>query len=101
MLIANPLMAALYLLSGSRIAATIPSFPAWAPPFLGVMALFNFACALGIWNGRKWGVYGFLASSAIVFVLNVATIGLASSLSGLIGVGILLVLLRDSWKHMK
>ena len=100
-LVVNPLLGVFYLLGGSRVAAAIPGFPAWVIPILGVLCLLNFVFMLGIWNWKKWGVYGFLGASAIAFFINVSTLGLGQSLSSLIGVGILIILLRDVWARFE
>jgi hypothetical protein len=101
MLVVNPLTGLYYLFAGSSLSQSLPSLPGWAVPALGVLALVNFVFALAIWNWKKWGVYGFAASSAIVFVINLISLGLLPALTGLVGLGLLAYLLRGVWQFME
>ena len=98
MMIANPLVALLYLLSGDAISRALHA-PSWAVPLLGILSITNFFCALGIWRFKKWGVYGALAMAALGLVINF-TIGVSpgQSLMGLIGPGLLVVLVKPRWE---
>jgi hypothetical protein len=37
----------------------------WYPPYLGFTALAGFICMIGLWNMRKWGVFGYTALVAL------------------------------------
>jgi hypothetical protein len=101
MLILNPLTALYYLFSGSTLRQALPTLPAWAIPTLAILAIANFVFALAIWKWKKWGLYGFAATSLIVFVINLISIGFFPALSGLIGLGLLVFLLRNVWGQME
>lgn len=99
-LIVNPLMALFYLAFGSNLAMFLPGVPSWFIPAMGIGGLLNFVFAIGIWNRKLWGAYGFFALSALIFIANVVYLGIGQSLSGLVGVGIMLALLNNEWDHM-
>jgi hypothetical protein len=101
MAIANPLTGLYYLFAGSAVQQALPTILSWVIPVLGLLALANFAFALGMWNWKRWGVYGFVASTAIVFLLNAITISVLAALLGLIGVAILILLVRPIWSEME
>lgn len=101
MLIANPLTGLYYLFAGSTVRQALPSMPGWVIPVLALFALANFVFALGMWNWKKWGVYGFAASSLLIFVVNVIAIGFVPALLGLVGLVILAFLVRPVWNQMK
>ena len=64
--------------------------PAWALIVLGVVAVFNLVCAIALFNWKKWGFWGFIISSIVTLVINLNIgLGVAQSLSGLIGVAVL------------
>ena len=100
MLIANPLVALQYLAAGGAIRQNLPNLPAWALPVLALFAFANFAFAFAIWKWRRWGMYGFVGSSAIVFMINLAILGAGMALLGLLGVVLLAFLLRPVWNQM-
>lgn len=101
MLILNPLTGLYYLFAGSTVRQSLPSMPGWVIPVLGLFALANFVFALGTWNWKKWGVYGFAASSLVIFVVNVIAIGFVPALLGLVGLVILAFLVRPVWNQME
>jgi len=100
MLIMNPLAAMYYFLNGSQVSLAFPNMPAFVIPLLGVIGLVNMGLAFGIWEWKKWGVYGFIASAVINFGINAMYVNLPSAFSGLVGVVILVVLIRPFWKKM-
>jgi hypothetical protein len=101
MLIANPLTGLYYLLAGSTVRESLPTLPEWAIPTLGVLALANFAFAIGIWQWKKWGVYGFAGTSLVALVVNAISIGIPAALFGLVGLGLLAYLVRPHWNQME
>ena len=89
MLVANSATALMYLLGRDAIQRQLPNMPGWAFPVLIVMALFNLACAIALFRWKKWGFWGFCASSVIALAVNLsAGLGIGQSLGGLIGVAI-------------
>jgi hypothetical protein len=100
MLIGNPLAGLYYLLAGSTVRQSLPTLPEWAIPVLGLLALANFVFAIAIWKWKRWGVYGFVGSSLVAFLVNLIGIGILVALFGLVGVVILAFLLRPIWHQM-
>jgi hypothetical protein len=101
MLIMNPLVAIYYFLAGSSVAQAYPSMPTWMVPVLGILSLANFVFAIGIWNWKRWGMYGFAASAGVLFFINALYVNLFTALWGLVGIGLLAYLLRKAWSQME
>ena len=101
MLILNPLVAIYYLVAGGTVRQALPGLPPWVLPVLTVFGIANFVFALAVWNWKKWGMYGFVGSSAVVFFINAATLGTGRAIIGLVGVIILAALVRPIWKQME
>lgn len=88
--IANAGTALFYLLRADVIRSNLPGMPGWAIPLLIALAIFNLACAVALFNWKKWGFWGFCASGAVVFVVNLTIgVGIGPALAGLIGIAIL------------
>ncbi len=101
MLIGNPLVAISYLLNGSAVSQSVPAMPEWAIPVLGLVAIANFVFAIALWQWKKWGMYGFAASSVVTFFINAIGVGFGIALFGFLGVVILGFLLRPVWNQME
>lgn len=90
MIIANSASALGYFLAGDVIQRSVPGIPAWSIPVLGILSLFNLACAVALFYWKRWGFYGFVVSSVTALVMNLYFgIDLVRSLSGLLGLVIL------------
>ena len=100
MLIANTLTGLYYLLAGSTVRQSLPTVPAWAIPVLGLFALANFVFAIATWKWKRWGMYGFVGSAVVIFLVNMISVGILAALLGLVGVAILAFLLRPVWSQM-
>lgn len=101
MIVLNPLFGLYYFVSGESLSAALPGLPEIFLPILGVVGFANLAFALAIWNWKKWGVYGFVATALGVFIINAVYINPMSAISGLVGVGLLLALVIPNWKQME
>ena len=101
MLIANPLVAIYYFVAGSTVSQSLPNLPEWTVPALGIIGIANFAFAVAIWKWKKWGMYGFVISAGITFLINAIGINILTALFGLIGVALLAFLLRQVWSQME
>ena len=56
--------------------------------------------ALAVWRWKKWGVYGFLGTTVVAMICNVAMgVALMTIALGLIGAVILVALVRPRWAH--
>lgn len=98
MMIGNGLAVLMYLMMGEKIAraAHIPSYAVIIMILFGIV---NIICAFMIYNWKKAGVYGIIASGSLTLIINLA-IGLGpSSFGGLVGIIILLALVSPGWKH--
>lgn len=97
-------------------------FPPGLARMAGLLSLANCVFVVGIWKWKRWGVYGFVASvlvaaainmvgfgvlealpagEPLAFVLLIKAFQIALSLSGLVGLVILLVLIRPVWAQME
>ncbi len=101
MIVLNPLFGLYYFVAGESLSAALPQLPEIFLPILGLIGFANLAFGLAIWKWKKWGVYGFVASALITFVINAVYINPGSAFSGLIGVGLLLALVIPNWKQME
>lgn len=74
---------------------------------LVILGIFNVVCSLALWNWKKWGFYGFIASSVAAFIINVSSgQNIVSSLLGLIGIAILYGILniggeKQAWSRLE
>jgi hypothetical protein len=90
MIVANSVIAVFYFFGSSTIQRTVPGIPLWTIIVLGVLAVFNLICAIGLFKWKKWGFWGFIFSSIVTLIVNLtAGLGVGQSLSGLLGVAIL------------
>lgn len=106
MIVANAATALMYLLGSTAIKQNFPSAPGWAFPMLAVMGIVNVVCAVGLFQWKKWGFLGFLATSIITFVINVMVgLNLVQAIFGLAGFAILYGVLhigkeRKGWTQL-
>lgn len=100
MFIANPVAGLYYLFAGSTVTQTVPNFPGWGIPLFVALSFANLVFAIGIWRWKRWGVYGFVVSAGVAFVVNLLASGILPALAGLLGLAILGFLLRDAWGQM-
>lgn len=110
------------LFAGARVREVFSSLPAWVIPLMGLLGGANCVFVIAIWKWKKWGVYGFAVSVAIASLINMVAFGvfaplpagmhptsvflaraiqIAISLSGFVGLAILLALLRPVWSQME
>jgi hypothetical protein len=98
MMIGNALAILMYLVMGDKITRTA-RLPSFVPFIMILMGILNLIFAFMIYNWKKAGVYGIIASAAITLIINLA-VGLGpSSFGGIVGVIILVALVSPSWKH--
>ncbi|MCP3673840.1 MAG: hypothetical protein GY829_05145 [Gammaproteobacteria bacterium] len=92
MIIANSGTFLLYLY---LLIANVANFPAWTIPVLCFFGVVNLTCSIALLKLKKWGFYGFVASSIVVTGVNVLSgIAISSSFGGLIGIAILFGVLQ-------
>jgi hypothetical protein len=94
-IVSNSVVTLIYLLGSSSIARTIPTTRGWLIPVLGVLGAANVAFAIALFLWKRWGFYGFVATSAIAFAINLAIgINVVQAVFGLAGVAILYAVLQ-------
>jgi hypothetical protein len=107
MIIANSILALIYLFGSGTIAATLPDAPKWVFPALGVACILNVVFAVALFAWKRWGFYGFAAMSVLSIVINMFIgLGVGQSFSGLIGVAVLYGVLqiggdRKGWAQLE
>lgn len=100
MIAANGLSAAAYLLSPGAIQAATPNLSDPMMFVLAAGALLNIGFAIGVWNWRRIGVFGFVGMGLLVFPVNVwLGVPIASAVIGLVGPSLLALLVRPKWHH--
>jgi hypothetical protein len=50
---------------------SVTDLPWWQAVISIVFSLFNIVCAVALFNWKKWGFWGFCASSVATFVINI------------------------------
>lgn len=68
------------------------------------LAMANFIAFLGIWWWRKWGVYTFIITSLIGFLVDISLPfggGTFSFIRSVALIGLLVLLLRNKWAMME
>lgn len=67
-----------------------PGLPTYYPPVFVLLAAAEIVCAIAVYRWKKWGFYGFVATSSITFIMNVAAgANVMLSLLSLLGVAVL------------
>ena len=100
-IMANALTSLVYLLLPDRILAGAPGLARWELYALAMLALANVVFAVLIWNWRRIGLWGVIASSLIVFAINMSVHPGPLDFVGLILPLVLAVLLRPRWAHLQ
>lgn len=100
MFVANPLTAITYIFRADAILPAFPGMGVGLVYFLGALAVVNFILAIGIWNWKKWGVYGFYISVVIAFAINIYIgLGIAASAMGLLGAVLVFFTSKKRWPY--
>lgn len=91
MIIGNALTAVTYVFMGDMIAQNFPGGISTSMlMLLSVIGIANVVFAVSLWQWKRWGFYGFLASSVITLAINLSIgVGIGQSFGGLIGIAIL------------
>jgi hypothetical protein len=90
MIIANSVVAVMYLFGSAAIRQNVPSAPGWAFPVLAIGGIVNVVCAIALFQWKKWGFFGFIATAAVAFVVNLMIgINILQALLGLVGIAVL------------
>jgi len=90
MIIGNSATAFTYLFGGVGFSQAFPGVPGWAMPLLVLMSIFNLVCSVALLRWKKWGFWGFAATTVFALILNLSFgLSVGSALSGLLGIFIL------------
>ncbi|MEM9194916.1 MAG: hypothetical protein AAGF12_37400 [Myxococcota bacterium] len=107
MIVSNVLISIAYILAKEFFLETLPGIDPWMLYALAVIGLVNVACAGALLHWKKWGFYGFVVTTVVVFGINLAG-GLAQqAIGGPIGVLVLWVVLQikagdvKAWDHLR
>jgi hypothetical protein len=95
MIVMSAFAALVYFLAGGFLREKLPDA---SPPLLtglAALAVLNIGFAIALWNWKKWGFWGYCATSLSAFIINMSMgTGLGSSLVGLLGIVILYAALQ-------
>ena len=98
MVVTNPFIAFIYFSSPEVMIQLYPLLSVGLLYFMGSLAILNFLFAIGIWQWKKFGVYGIYVSIAIGFIINLYLgVGIRGSSFGLIGVVIIYLTTKKIW----
>lgn len=87
MIIINSGTAIMYHLGSEAIRRTLQVTPGWGSTVYFVISLFNLVCAIALFQWKKWGFWGFCASSVFALIVNLSVgIEIGEALVGLVGV---------------
>ncbi len=101
-LVVNPVLALLYLVTFDSLSLDVPSMPLWAAPVLIAACLAAYVCGLALWRWKKWGFYGVAAAAVVAFIVNLASsLPWPLTLLGLLSTGLLGLLLYPLWPQME
>jgi len=106
MILANVAAGVMYFAAGPAIANEA-GLPDWGLFVVGLFAVLNIFFIAAIFAWKKWGFFGFAASSVIVVAINVSIgVGVLQSVSLLIGVGVLYAVLQmedpeSGWEQLE
>jgi len=109
MIIANSISSLAYLFMGKKIAAHFPTPVSQSVIMaLAVIGIANLVFSIMLFKWKKWAFWAFAGTSLITLVINISIeIGIASSILGLAGVGILFAVLQikkdkvSSWENLE
>jgi hypothetical protein len=90
MIVANSLVALVYLLGSTSMRQQLPHAPGWVFPVLALLCIVNLVCAIALFKWKKWGFFGNVGTTIVTFAINVAIgISIVQAVLGLIGLAIL------------
>ena len=76
-----------------------PTLPIWTYVIFGLLGVCNVIFLIFLFMWKRWAFYGFLASTVIVFIINLYVgVQFILALMGFIGVLILYLSMRSRWK---
>ena len=95
MIVANSLSALMYIFAKNLIMNAVPSTPGWTFPVYAVLGIVNVICAIALTRWKKWGFYGFVATTIAGLVINILIqVEVRQIVFGLLGIVILFGVLQ-------
>jgi uncharacterized membrane protein (DUF2068 family) len=95
MIVGNSLVAVANLIATAAAGQNFLNAPRWTSPVLAVGAIVNVIFAYALWHWKKWGFYGFIATAALAFAINLKIgASIIQALLGLAGLAILIGVLN-------
>ena len=86
----NSIVACIYVFANDVISDSLPDDYQFIIILQGIISIANIVFAVMLFQWKKWGFWGFVISSAILFIVNLSTgVGIGQSVAGLAGVFIL------------
>lgn len=100
MFLVNPFTAYMYFSSPNLMIDIYPRASIELIYLLGLMCAVNVILGIGIFNWKKWGVYGFYAIVCIAFIINLYIgLGIGTSIIGLVGGLIVFLATRNKFHY--
>ena len=88
-------------LRGRGIAYTPLHHPAWAILPVSILALVDLVCVIALWKWKRWGMYGLIASGAVMFIITLISLDIVNAVISTGGVIIIGLLVRKVWNQME
>jgi hypothetical protein len=109
MIVANSLVALIYLFAGDTISKNVPGgMSTGALMILAVLSVLNVVFAVLLFQYKKWGFYGFIGTSAGALIINLSVgSNPGQAILGLAGIAILYGILQikkdniTTWEHLE
>lgn len=92
LVISNLLLGLSYLIRTESIHQLVPTAPLWVIKIEGGFMLFNFICAVALFQYKKWGFWGFCITAVIACFLNVFYCGVSLLVAVMSGIFSILLL---------
>jgi hypothetical protein len=90
-----------YIAAASFVNSTL-GLRGWTLPVLIILGLLDIVCAVALLRWKKWGFWGFCALAVITLIVNISSgSGIATSLTGLIGIAVMYGVLNIGDKDNK
>jgi len=95
LMVGNSMVVVISLIASAAIGQSFFSAPRWMYPVLTVGAIANVVCAYALFQWKKWGFFGFIATAALTITVNLINgASITQALLGLVGVAVLFVVLH-------
>ena len=90
-----------YIAAASFVNSTL-RLSGWTLPVLIILGLLDIVCAVALFRWKKWGFWGFCALAVVTLIVNISSgSGIATSLTGLIGIAVMYGVLNIGDKENK